>query len=152
MKAWPAAAALLSVFGLASAVPDPAASQQRTTVIVREQIIIRVPVRVREVAPASASASLIRWREGRGPNCLNASDIVGATLLSENSVDLVLRDNRRVRARLSSRCPALDYYYGFYVRPTADGKICAERDTIRSRMGGQCGIERFRSLTAVRRD
>lgn len=148
MKAWPATAVLLSVFGLASAVPDPAASQQRTTVIVREQIIVRVPVRAREVAPVS----LIRWREGRGPKCLDASQIVGATLLSESSVDLILRDNRRIRARLSSRCPALDYYYGFYIRPTADGKVCAERDIIRSRMGGQCGIKRFRSLTAVRRD
>ena len=150
MKAWPAVAALLSVLGVASAAPDPAASQQRTRVIVREQIIVRVPVRAREVAPPSAS--LIRWREGRGPKCLDAREIVAATMLSENSVDLILRDKRRVRARLSSRCPALDYYYGFYIRPTADGKVCAERDIIRSRMGGQCGIERFRALTAVRRD
>jgi hypothetical protein len=118
--------------------------------VVREQIVVRVPVRLREVSPAAPS--LIQWREGKGPKCVPTRSIVGASLLSQNSVDLILRDKRRVRAKLESNCPALDYYYGFYISPNADGMICADRDIIRSRVGGQCEIERFRSLEAVRRD
>ena len=51
-----------------------------------------------------------------------------------------------IRARLASSCPALDYYYGFYITPNADGQVCADRDVIRSRMGGACQIDKFRLL------
>jgi hypothetical protein len=114
-----------------------------------QQIIIRVPTGLRRIAPAGAS--LIQWREGRGPRCVAAGQLVGATLLRQNSVDLILRDNSRVRAQLQRRCPALDYYRGFYINATADGRICADRDAIRSRAGGECQIDQFRSLTAARR-
>jgi hypothetical protein len=67
-------------------------------------------------------------------------------MMNQRSVDLVLRDNSRVRAHLERRCPALDYYLGFYVNATPDGRICADRDAIRSRAGGECVIERFRNL------
>jgi hypothetical protein len=141
---WSAALLLLSATG---GTPASAISPiQFAQVVIRQQIIIRVPAQMRKVAPAAPS--LIDWKEGKGPDCVPAKEILGATLLSENSVDLIMRDNRRVRARLENSCPALDYYYGFYISPNADGKICADRDAIRSRMGGQCGIERFRTLTA----
>ena len=76
--------------------------------------------------------------------------LIGATLLSQNSVDLILRDNSRVRARLQRTCPALDYYRGFYINATEDGRICADRDSIHSRAGGECQIDSFRALTAER--
>lgn len=149
MIRWTAAAALsLLVGGASAAAPEPQ-RVEFAQLIIREQIIIKVPMRARE---APVAAPTVRWREGRGPKCVAARSILGANLLSENSVDLILRDGSRVRARLSSRCPALDYYYGFYIRPDEDGMICAERDLIRSRMGGQCGIDRFRSLRAERPD
>ena len=112
--------------------------------VVREQIMVRVQTRRPAAAP-------VQWKEGKGPKCVPARAILGASLLGEDSVDLVMRDKSRVRARLDSSCPALDYYYGFYIRPNRDGMICADRDAIRSRVGGQCGIERFRSLQAVAR-
>jgi hypothetical protein len=87
-----------------------------------QQIIIRVPNGARQLTPAGAS--LIQWRESRGPRCVAASRLVGATLLREDSVDLILRDNSRIRARLQSSCPALDYYRGFYIEATQDGRIC----------------------------
>jgi hypothetical protein len=54
-----------------------------------------------------------------------------------------------MRAKLERSCPALDYYFGFYIMPAADGQICADRDSIRSRVGGECGIDRFRTLKAA---
>ena len=67
-----------------------------------------------------------------------------------NTVDLLMRDNRRVRAHLGRRCAGLDYYSGLYVDANPDGQICAGRDAIRSRMGGQCGIVQFRQLQPAR--
>jgi hypothetical protein len=37
-----------------------------------------------------------------------------------------------------------------YLNANPDGQICADRDVIRSRMGGQCGIVHFSRLQAVR--
>lgn len=128
--------------------PPPQQQQEMRGFMMRQQIIIRVPTGARRVAPAAPS--LLRWRERSGPRCISANQIVGATLLSARSVDLILRDNSRMRARLESRCPALDYYRGFYVNATADGRICADRDSVRSRAGGECQIDDFRSLTPER--
>ena len=145
---WGAAALLLLAAG-GSAPAQEARPVELAQLILRQQILVRVPVRLRN--PTSAAAQ-IEWKEGKGPKCVPARAILGASLLSQNSVDLILRNRSRVRAKLESRCPALDYYYGFYITPNADGLVCADRDIIRSRVGGQCGIERFRNLTAVPRD
>ena len=140
------AALLLLLFGSAQERPAPPA--RGTVTVQHRQIIIRVPSGIRQVAPAGAS--LIKWREGRGPDCIAATRLIGATLLRHNSVDLILRDNSRVRARLQRSCPALDYYRGFYINATADGRICADRDSIRSRAGGECQIDQFRTLAPDR--
>ena len=143
------AAALLLLAFAGSQHPPRAQSPQATGVTVRHQLIIRVPRGARPTAPAGASP--IHWREGRGPRCVSTREIVGATLLGQDSVDLILRDSSRIRAHLQRRCPALDYYYGFYVSPTPDGMICADRDSIRSRVGGECQIDQFRSLRPAAR-
>ena len=106
-----------------------------------QQIVIRVPRRDERV-PAMSNMS---WREGNGPRCVPARQIAGA-MPTANSVDLLMRDNSRIRARLGQRCMALDYYRGLYVNANADGQLCAGRDVIRSRMGGQCDIVQFRTL------
>lgn len=143
-------AALLALLMGSAAEPEAPAEPRGETelaqLIIRQQIIVRVP-EGRQSTPAGAAP--VEWRENRGPRCVPADTIAGATLVGPSSVDLILRDNSRVRAMLESRCPALDYYYGFYVDATEDGRICADRDRIRSRMGGSCGIDRFRSLRAA---
>jgi hypothetical protein len=139
------AAFLMLVFGNAGdAAPD--AGTQYAQVVVRQQIIIRVP---RRVAGAQPAAAQVQWREGHGPRCIPARMVAGATLPARNSVDLVMRDATRVRAHLDNGCGGLDFYQGFYVNGTEDGMICADRDAVRSRMGGQCQIDQFRVLTAV---
>jgi hypothetical protein len=143
---WAAAALLLTSVG--ASVPAPAQLPDRyAQLVVREQIVIRM--RARERAPASPA---IEWKERKGPKCVPARGILGAALLSQKSVDLVMRDRSRIRAKLESSCPALDYYYGFYITPNADGMICADRDIIRSRVGGHCQIDGFRTLEAAARN
>jgi hypothetical protein len=158
-------AALAALLALGFSAGDSAEQQpsQRPqisgTVTFHQQIIIvRTPAAIRPANAAAAqaaesasiNASRIRWEEHRGPRCIAWAQIAGVGLLSQDSVDLVFRDNTRIRARLERHCPALDYYHGFYLAATADGLICADRDSIRARTGGQCGIDRFRSLRAAR--
>ena len=148
MIEWGASALLALMLGT----PQPAAGPETFGLlqVKREQLSIRVPVRIRQIS--SAPATLYRWKESKGPECIPARAIMGAALLSENSVDLILRDRRRFRAKLDNNCPELDYYFGFYINATVDGLVCADRDIIRSRVGGQCGIERFRALQAIPKD
>lgn len=148
MLKWGAGALLLLLAGGTEPPPTAAPSGERyAQLVVREQIVVRFRGRA---TPQPGAA--LRWKEGKGPRCVPARAILGAALSGQESVDLLLRDRSRVRAKLESSCPALDYYYGFYITPNADGMVCADRDRIRSRMGGQCGIDRFRSLEAVARN
>jgi len=147
---WSPALLMLAALSGAPEEASPADPIQFAQVMIREQILIRVPSRFRQAQQMAEEQ--IDWKEKKGPKCVPMKLISGATLLSENSVDLIFKDKSRVRAKLEQSCPALDYYYGFYIRPTKDGQICADRDTIRSRMGGECGIDKFKLLRADKRD
>ena len=71
---------------------------------------------------------------------------LGAAVLAGNSVDFILRNGLRLRARFANSCPALDFYAGFYLDQREDGQLCAGRDVIHSRAGGECQIDRFRLI------
>ncbi|MGQ0559391.1 MAG: hypothetical protein ACT4OE_07380 [Sphingosinicella sp.] len=136
-----ATALLLLLFS----VPEPPGEEKRVTVR-HQRIILRMPV---GPAPARAYSSA-EWRESRGPRCVPASSLAGATSPGPESIDLILRDSSRMRARLDRGCAALDFYRGFYLHLTADGRICADRDAIHSRSGGECRIDQFRTLSPPR--
>ena len=123
---------------LASREAPPAPSQGVRVMTVEERLIIRVPV-------APRPRVKLRWDEEKGPKCLPARAIAGAFLSGPDSIDFLLRNRQMVRARFDSDCEGLDFYGGFYVQPE-DRRICAKRDTIRSRVGGSCRIEKFRLL------
>jgi hypothetical protein len=128
---------LLSALLAASEAPPMPAERVRITTI-EERLTIRVPV-------APRPRRRIRWEEEKGPKCLPAGAIAGAFLSGPDSIDFLLRDRRLVRARLDHDCGGLDFYGKLYVQPE-DRRICARRDTIRSRAGTSCRIEKFRSL------
>jgi hypothetical protein len=149
---WSAAALMAAALGNVSGEPSPIAPMQFAQVTIRRQILMRIPMQARPQAPSVQKGSRIEWKEKRGPKCVPARSVLAATAFTQKSVDLVLRDRTRLRARLERSCPALDYYFGFYVSPNPDGLICADRDSIRSRVGGECGIDGFRSLRASLKD
>jgi len=132
--------ALLPAFlGLAAAqAPDQPLQVRR--VVVRDEIIIRVPVRVRRISPG------LGWIERKGPKCIHSDDLRGAILSGPDSVDFILHGKKRMRASFDTRCPALDFYGGFYLN-TEDDKVCAGRDVVRSRVGSGCVIEEFHRLS-----
>jgi hypothetical protein len=110
-------------------------------VLVQERVIMRVPVR-----PSLNRAVPMDWKEGKADKCILSKQVAGAAVTQAGAVDFILKGGARVRARFERACPALDFYSGFYLKPTSDGRICAVRDSIHARSGGECSIERFRSL------
>ncbi len=110
-----------------------------TRMTIRDEIILKVPVvRQRLRGP-------VWWVEKKGPKCIKADAVVAAALNDGSSIDFLLRDHRRIRARMGNECPTLDFYSGFYLSPEG-GEICARRDEIRNRMGQACQIERLRLM------
>jgi hypothetical protein len=128
------AALLLACTGLI------AGAESGAQLLVRERVTVRIPMR------QSRGPLADLWRERKADRCIALDQIGGAAIARQNSVDFILRGGRRVRAKLENSCPSLDFYSGFYLRPTADGRICADRDSIHSRAGGECTIDRFRQL------
>jgi len=117
--------------------------------IFHQQVIIRVTPVLRPGNMGNRiaqSGQAVEWHESGGPRCIPVRAILGAAQITRDGIDLVLRDATRIRARLERRCPAMDYYFGVYVRPNPDGMLCADRDAFRARSGGTCEIERFRLL------
>jgi hypothetical protein len=142
--------ALLSSGAVATGQPDGGVVAAQVTVA--QAVIIRVPARrSRRYAPGPGAAPPAPpvYRERRGPRCIEAAAIAGAAVTAPDAVDFILKGGRRVRARLADECPALDYYSGFYVKPPADGQICADRDSLHTRSGGDCQVDRFRALTPI---
>jgi hypothetical protein len=112
---------------------------------IRQSIIVRVPATALAPNPPA-----IRWKEKKGPRCIAMQDVAGAAIIEKDRVDLILKGGARIRAAFASSCPALDYYSGFYMVPSADADICAGRDSIHTRAGGECQIARFRKLVPGR--
>ena len=110
-------------------------------VVVQDEVIVRVPVR--------PMPGRVEWTEHKGPKCIDTEDIRGARLAGPGHVDFLLRDKKRVRAQFERNCPALDFYQGFYLN-TDDDRLCAKRDSVHSRMGVSCRIERFKKLSPKR--
>lgn len=125
-----------------------------TQVTIQQRMIVRIPrLPVERTAmPAMSTAPLppIRWVEKKTDKCVPVENLAAASIATTDSVDLLLNGGKRLRARFGNDCRALDFYSGFYVKLNGDGKMCADRDSIRSRSGGECRIESLRALVPSR--
>ena len=141
----------------APAVPHPLASdmaagsagddpQHYVIHVPRMTITTTTIVTTRSRAPAPPAPPPVALVEGRATDCVRMQRIVGFAVTRPDSVDLVLNDGSRMRARLGDNCRSIGFYSGFYVRPNPDGKMCVNRDTIRARSGGSCNIQGLRTL------
>ena len=133
----------LALFGLIPALfgfsADPPADEQVVRrVVIQNEVIFRIPIRPRVSRP-------VEWVERKGPKCIPANLLAGALLSGPSSIDFVLKNRQVVRAKMDSDCPALDFYGRLYLQPD-DDFICAKREVIRSRVGGSCRIEKFKTL------
>lgn len=73
--------------------------------------------------------------------CVDMDEIAGATVLGDRTIELALEDGGRMTMRFSADCPFLGFYQGFYYRRQPGGRLCAGRDSVIARSGGECAIE-----------
>lgn len=110
-------------------------------VIIRNQLVLKIPLQ-----PRQSNASQYRLLET--PRCVATREITGANMSGQRTIDFTLANDRRLRVHMSKECKSLDFYGGFYLQPQ-DERVCVQRDVIRTRMGGNCQIERFQLLQPI---
>lgn len=98
----------------------------------------RVPVRPGgEALPAPLRQ---RLPPGGRNRCIAIDNIAAAQLFGDRALELTLKGGQRWRLYLAQQCPALSFYQGFYYQQSQAGRLCAGRDVIGARSGGECGI------------
>jgi hypothetical protein len=107
-------------------------------IIIRQTRIIRIPATPVPLAPMPPK---LTFKEKDAPKCIKWSNLAATVVSSPTTIDVIVRGGVRYRLKLEKSCQALDFYQGFYVKQTADGQI-------RSRAGGECGIDKFKTLVA----
>ena len=128
--------------------------------VIEQQLIIRVPARRSPLNNFAAERSTpkreielpIVWKEKKAPKCVAMRNIMGMQAVQRDSIDLITRQRQRLRAQLNRGCRALDFYAGFYMEGSKDGKLCEDRDEIHARTGAKCEIDKFRLMVPVHED
>ncbi len=121
----------------------------RSVEIFTQVRIERQIIRIRPAPPPSPASLIIqpqKWKEKGAPDCIKWNNMAAAMVSSPTTLDLIVRGGSRFRVKLEKSCSAVDFYSGFYVKMTPDGQICKDRDSIHSRAGGECVIDKFKSL------
>lgn len=72
--------------------------------------------------------------------CVDISRVAAAQVFGDTSVELTLQGGARWRMYFAQGCPTLDFYRGFYYRRAEQGRLCAGRDAVIMRAGGECAI------------
>lgn len=85
-------------------------------------------------------------RAGRN-RCISVQGLAAAQLFGDSAIEVQMNNGRRYRLFFARECPALSFYQGFYYRRQRAGQLCAGRDVIGARSGGECAIA---SIIAVR--
>lgn len=70
--------------------------------------------------------------------------------MGDRAVELTMTSGQRWRMAFARDCPALSFYQGFYYRRSQQGELCAGRDAVVARSGGECPIASIIPLTPVR--
>jgi hypothetical protein len=138
--------------------PDQASSFWQ--VVIEQQLIIRVPAQRSQLNNFAAGPSPSRratelpivWKEKKAPKCVAMRNILGMQAVQRDSIDIITRQKQRLRAQLNRGCRALDFYAGFYMQGSKDGRLCEDRDQIHARTGAKCEIDKFRLMVPVRED
>ena len=90
-----------------------------------------------------------RFAERRMVQCLPVSGIAGVKVTEENRLVLFMRDQKLVGTALDKACNPRDFYSGFYLERSADGMLCAGRDTLHARSGANCALGKLHQLIEI---
>jgi len=110
----------------------------------------RVPVRPGGMLDPAAPPRPAPPRAGHH-RCIAIGTVAGAQLYGDRAIELTMKGGRRWRMHLAQECPALSFYQGFYYQQKQAGLLCAGRDAIGARSGGECGIAAIVAVPPVRK-
>lgn len=121
---------------------------------IEQRIIIRVP---RQSLSRSAFAPMPAPRRAEPPEppkferrkigkCVAMRDVTGVRVVDDDMLVLYMRDRKMIEAELERSCSAREFYQGFYMERSGDGRLCVDRDMIQARSGSKCEVERLRQL------
>ena len=122
---------------------------------VRQRVFVRITPRSNSanrrnlMAQMPQDAQITRYKERKSSECVPVKRITSVQTGSGNRLLLFMRDSKVMSVNLEKACRARDFYAGFYVDKNEDGKMCVARDTLQSRNGAKCGIERIMQLVEV---
>ncbi len=128
--------------------------QQVNQVRIEQRVVIRItPRRATNrnslLAQLPGNGANARYEEREMESCVPVNRISGVQTGTGNRLILFLSDQRIVTLNLERACRARDFYSGFYVERSKDGKLCVGRDELQSRSGAKCEVEAMRQLVAV---
>lgn len=137
------------VTGLLEASP-PIVAQVR----IEQRIIIRVP---RQSFSRSSLMPIPQPRRAPPPEpprferrkvgkCVAMRDVTGVRVIDGDMLVLFMRDQRMIEAELERSCRAREFYQGFYMERSGDGRLCVDRDLLQARSGSKCEVEKLRQL------
>jgi hypothetical protein len=98
-----------------------------------------------ELPQQAVSPRLVERPHGK---CVDAADIVGVSDRGSRLV-MYMRNRHIIAAELEKACSPRDFYLGFYVERSDDGKLCVDRDRLMSRAGAKCRISKLNRLVEV---
>lgn len=123
---------------------------------IEQRIIIRVP---RQSLSRSALLPAPPPLPRRAPNpepprferrkvgkCLAMRDVTGVRVINDDMLVLFMRDQRMIEAELERSCSAREFYQGFYMERSEDGRLCVDRDLLQARSGSKCEVNKLRQL------
>jgi hypothetical protein len=148
-----AASGLLLLFTAPASAPEPPSWDMAADLLQQQQqrVILHVPrVTVSTTTIILRAPRPVALVEKKADDCVKMEDLAGFSVNRFDSVDLVLKNGALLRAKLGNDCPALGFYNGFYVKANKDRKMCARRDSIRSRSGRLCAVQSFTALVPQR--
>lgn len=143
----------------ATSIFNPLSAMRESSVVQQIRIEQRVVIRITPQAPSARQsltanepqrAATTRFEERGKEKCVPLEDIAGVQTGSGNRLVLFLRDRRMISVNLEKSCRARDFYSGFYVEKSKDGRLCVSRDKLQSRTGASCAVEVMRQLVEVR--
>ncbi|MEO6093632.1 MAG: hypothetical protein ABIT04_04150 [Novosphingobium sp.] len=88
----------------------------------------------------------LRFTQRSIGRCLAVAGIAGVQPSLGGELILYMRDRRVVSGMLERACRARDFYSGFYLARSNDGKLCVDRDMLLSRNGANCKLTQIREL------
>lgn len=83
--------------------------------------------------------------------CIAITSVAAAQVFGDGAIELTMKGGQRWRMHLAQQCPALSFYQGFYYQQRQAGLLCAGRDAVGARSGGECSIAAIVPVRPIRK-